>query len=523
MGGPRSSKGSWVTRDCGAPVERAQFYAGIDVGTTSVRTVLFDERGCEVAFSSQRQQTRAKRPGWVEQDPEELFELALATLRTSLSAPGARRGSLRAIGITNQRESVVAMDTSTGRPLAPAIIWQDTRTAELAAQLSRGGWGDRVWDAGGLPLTTYPSAPKMRWLLENSPKVAGAAARGRLRFGTIDSWMLYRLMGGTQRKAPWVTDPSNASRTLLFGLRRGGWEPALLDHFAIDPEFLAEVRPSFGVELGRTAPGLGVPADVPLSADLGDQQSSLLGVAGGSPGAAKLTLGTGAFFLAEGGKDGQGRRAGLIRTVLWQGPRTPPAFGLEGGVGTTGAFLEWLCQGGLGLFRDVAELEREARACEHPPLAAFVPALGGLFAPHWDPGARGALLGLQLSTRRADLARAAMDGVAHRITDILESYREAARRPPEHLRVDGGLSRSSFLLQRVSDLSGIRIWAHPEVETTARGVALASGIATGDFAGLSRLPSRSLKGIRSITPRTRTEERVREREGWKLHLARVLT
>lgn len=495
--------------------------AGIDVGTTSVRTVLFDASGRPVAASTQRQRTASPHPGWVEQDAEELFELTLATLRTALLSPAGRRAKLRSIGVTNQRESVVSLDARSGRPLAPVVVWQDTRTAALATSLSAEGWGVRVWDAGGLPLTTYPSAPKMRWLLENSPKVAASAARGTLRFGTLDAWMLYRLMGGAAAKAPWVTDASNASRTLLFSLARGRWEPALLEHFAVDREQLPDVRPSFGTEYGRTATGLGIPAEVPLSADLGDQQSSLLGIGGGERGAAKLTLGTGAFFLAEGGPPGCGRRQGLIRTVLWRDLRGATAYGLEGGVGTTGAFLEWLCQGGLGLFRDVPELEREARSCSNPSVEAFVPALGGLFAPHWDTGARGALLGLHLSTRRNDIARAALDGIAHRIADILEAYAEAATSPPERLWADGGLSRSSFLLQRIADLSGVPVWSHPEVEGTSRGVALASGLATGIFGGLTDLPHRSGARSRPISPRTTLAERRGERARWKGHLERV--
>jgi glycerol kinase len=495
--------------------------AGVDVGTTSVRTVLFDEQGRPVSRAARRQRTFTRRLGWVEQDPEELFQLVRATLADSSRARAAAGGAVHAIGVTNQRESVVAIDVHTGRPLAPAILWQDTRTAELARSLSREGWGERLWDEGGLPLTTYPSAPKMRWLLERSPPVARAAARGTLRFGTLDTWVLYRMMGGAPAHAPWITDASNASRTLLFGIRRSDWDPRLLEHFAIDEEMLAEVRPSFGSVLGRSAPGVGVPPGVPLAADLGDQQSSLLGVGGGARGSAKLTLGTGAFFLAEGAGSGKARSHGLIRTVLWGPAQGSLELGLEGGVGTVGAFFEKLGRGGLGWFRDVQDLERSAASTSVPSSVTFVPALGGLFAPHWDPGARGGLFGLELGTSRAEVARAAFEGVAHRIADILERYRAATGRAPSPLWVDGGLARSRLLLEQIADLADLTLWPHPESEATARGAALAAGLGTGVFSRRKDLPRTPFSSVRPIRPSKRRAN-VRERRAtWRRELARV--
>lgn len=495
--------------------------AGLDAGTTSVRTVLFTPAGQEVAARAESQRTISRRPGWVEQDPEEIFRRLRRTLAGALASPPARGHPLLAIGVTNQRESVVALDASTGRAIGPAVIWQDTRTAGLARELSAHGWGDRCWDRGGLPLSTYPSAPKMRWLLENDRKVASAAAQGTLRFGTLDTWLIYRLLGGRPHQAPWITDASNASRTLLYDLETGAWSPSLLHHFAIEPEQLARVAPSFGEVYGRVPRGLGLPAGVPVAADLGDQQSSLLGLGRGRSGTAKLTLGTGAFFLAEGAPAGTGRRQGLIRTVLWEGPAHRRELGLEGGVGTAGAFLDWLAGRGLGLFPSLQAISSAAsRSRPGADGVVFLPAFAGLFAPHWDPTARGSLTGLSLSTGREEIARAALEGIAHRVADILEAHVQARGKVPPVVWVDGGLSRSRFLLQSIADLSGATLRPAAQIEATSLGAALAAGIGVEAFPG-GRVPVDAGAGSRrhDIRPRrTLAKDRRGAREVWRRRL-----
>ncbi len=490
--------------------------AGLDVGTSSVRSVVFDKQGRSVAVSSRTQRTRTPRPGWVEQDPEELFRLSVQTLRDTLR----RRPGVRALGVTNQRESLVAVDARTGRALSPVVVWQDTRTEELARALGEGGWAERVWDQGGLPLTTYPSAPKMLWLLRHLPAVRRAASRERLLLGTVDTWILYRLMDGSRRSAPWVTDATNASRTLLYDLDLRAWSPSLLDHFQVDASALPQVRPSFGTVYGAVAPGLGLAEDLPLAADLGDQQASLLGISGAAPRSAKLTFGTGAFFLAEGAPPGTGRAQGLIRTVLYEDGRGDRKLGLEGGVGAAGSFLDWLGTPGLGLFPSVKALEMSARTARPEHGLTFLPALAGLFAPHWRPSARGALTGLTRATTRADLARAALEGVAHRVADILEAYRGARGGAPRVLWVDGGLGRSDLLLQMVADLSSVPLARSPVLEATSRGAALAAGLSVGLFGSLAELPKADARRARLFRPRMDARERARSREVWTRQLER---
>lgn len=495
--------------------------AGLDVGTTSVRTVLFDLRGRAVASASFRQRTSTPHPGWVEQDPDELYRLACRSLRKARQASDARGRPLAAIGVTNQRESVVAMDGELSQPLGPAIIWQDNRTAELARELGAGGWAARVWDRTGLPLGTYPSAPKMLWLLRHRPEVARAARRGSLRLGTVDTWVLHRLLSSRPGNGPWLTDATNASRTVLFDLERGDWSRPLLRHFQLDREFLAEVRPTFGAPLGEVIDPASGARGTPVGACVGDQQAGLFGLSGGRPGAAKLTFGTGAFFLAEGAPRGTGRPQGLIRTLLWEELDGRRGYGLEGGVEAAGGLLDWLGPHGLGLFSSAHELERLAARQHSEGEEVFVPALGGLFAPHWDPEARGALFGLSRATTRANVAHAALEGIAHRVADVLEAYAKAVGHLPEPVWVDGGLSVSRHLVQRVADLSGGMMRLSPEVEATSRGAALAAGISVGVFRGPSSLPEVLARPEAWVRPRCSESERLRQRERWRSFLARA--
>lgn len=498
---------------------RGGVLVGLDVGTTSVRSVLFDLFGRTLRQSSARQRTRTPAPGWVEQDAEEIFRLSVRTLRDVVP----RRTPPAAVGLTNQRESLVAVDAGTGRALAPVVLWQDGRTASLASELSEEGWGGRCWDQGGLPLTTYPTAPKMLWMLRNVRAVREAARRDRLLFGTLDSWIIYRLLGGARRSAPWLTDATNASRTLLYDLSSGAWSPALLDHFQVASGTLAAIRPSFGAIYGELPKEILGIEGVPLASDLGDQQAGLLGVAGFREGAAKLTLGTGGFFLAEGAPEGSGRREGLIRTVLWEDDGRRRAFGLEGGVGTVGAFLEWLGPHGIGLFSSPQAVGREAAKGSRGNGVHFVPALSGLFAPHWRPMARAALLGASRATRRGDLALAALDGVGHRVADIVDAHARARGGLPTRLWVDGGLSRSDPLLRSIADLSGVTLYRSTVTEATARGAALAAGISVGVVGrGHSFPPPTQFRGPDGICrPRLPARERTVLREVWGVVVSKL--
>ena len=490
-----------------------ELLAGLDAGTSSIRTLLFDRGGRPVAVAAAPTHTRHPNPGWAEQDARETLRLARLTLSRALRTDAARNARVVGLGITNQRESVVAVDAESGKPLSPLLLWHDTRTEAIAREHAQGGWARRLWRSGGLPLTTYPSAPKMVWILRHSPEARAAARSGRLRFVTVDALLTHDLLGRSPTGPAWITDASNASRTLLFDLDRGRYDPSALDHFGIREEWLPEIVPSFGTDLGPVA-GMG-PEPLPLRSLLGDQQASLLGLTWGTPARAKMTLGTGAFLLSRGRPGYDAPRSGMICTVLWQRSGAAPEIGIEGSVGTVGSFLDWLGPIGLGLFRDVPEMERRA-ARARPGDESFLPALGGLFAPYWDPHQRGHLSGLSLDTRREELARAALDGVAHRVADVLEALSADGNGPPATWIVDGGLSRSRFLLQRIADLSGRTLVRSPLTEGTAWGAALAAGWGTGLASGQD-IPARGRNraGLSRIRPSlSRTASR-RLRERWR--------
>lgn len=493
---------------------------GLDVGTSSVRAVLLSTRGRELAFRQVPSRIWTPRAGWAEQDAEEIWKRVREVLRHLLRDPKAKGCEILGLGVTNQRESVVALDGETGHPLAPVILWQDARTAEISHRFSQGGWGERLWKRAGLPLTTYPSAPKMAWLLENSLHVQLAAGAGRLKFGTLDSWLLFRLRGGHRAGAPWSTDASNASRTLLYDLEAGRFDDELVQHFGIPRDTLPKVKPSWGVVYGETSGIPGVPDGIPVAGDLGDQQASLLGLGGTEAGAAKLTLGTGIFLLGNGAPPGTGQPQGLIRTVLWEGPDETRSFGLEGSVGTAGAVIDWLGPSGLGLVRDAAQAERMARSLGDAGGVQVVPAFAGLYAPRWDPDARGLIAGLSLASGRREICRAVFEGLAHRVADLLEAY-GAAESLPRTLWVDGGSSRSTFLLQLIADLSGVAVTPAPVREATARGAALAAGLGVGVWRDLTSLPASPRQSPTSLRPRRPEPERLRARAAWARTLERA--
>ncbi|MDQ3898132.1 MAG: glycerol kinase, partial [Actinomycetota bacterium] len=432
----------------------------IDAGTTGVRALAVDESGQPVGWSYRELPQHFPRPGWVEHDPDEIWDgvqATLAELRSNLDRPVA------AIGITNQRETVVAWDRRTGDPLHMAIVWQDRRTAGRCARLEDEGHLPFVREATGLVLDPYFSATKMGWILNEG----GLRAGPRLALGTVDSWILWKLTDG----AAFATDPSNASRTLLYDIRYGSWSTELCDLFRVPRNALAEV--------GRTSGRLGTTPDgIPVSAVAGDQQAALFGQACLEPGMAKNTYGTGSFVLVNVGERCPAPVEGVLTTIAWALPGAAPVYALEGAIFVTGAAVSWL-RDGLGIIdrpEDIGPLAESVRDAEG---VAFVPAFSGLGSPWWDPAARGTIVGLTRGSGRAQLARAAVEAMAYQTRDVVEAISGATGRALTELRVDGGASVLDLLLQIQADQLRVPVARAAIRESTAMGAAFLAGLAEG--------------------------------------------
>ena len=448
----------------------------IDAGTTGVRALAVDELGQPVAWSYREFPQHFPRPGWVEHDPTEIWDAVRTTL-TELTAVIGDGRQIAAIGVTDQRETVVVWDRRTGRPLAPAIVWQDRRTASRCSELREQAALPVVRAKTGLVLDPYFSATKLEWLLGE-----GGVARGPdLAFGTVDSWVLWNLTGG----AVHATDPSNASRTLLFDIGSLEWSEELCDLFGVPPACLPEVRPSSG-RFGTTVAGAGVPGGIPVSGIAGDQQAALFGQACFTPGMTKNTYGTGSFVLMNVGPVCPEPEEGLLTTVAWVLADGTTAYALEGSIFATGAAIQWL-RDGLGIIEDASEIGPLAATVTDNQGVYLVPAFTGLGSPWWDPYARGTLVGLTRGTGRAHLARAVVEAMAYQTRDVVEAMGRASGRRVEALRADGGASVMDLLLQIQADQLQVPV-ARPRVaETTALGAAFLAGLAEGVWGSLDEV------------------------------------
>lgn len=443
----------------------------IDAGTTGVRAFAVDERGQPAGWSYREFPQYFPQPGWVEHDANEIWdavETTLGELRASLAARGE---TVAAIGVTNQRETTVVWDRATGQPRHRAIVWQDRRTAAACEALEAAGHLDGVRQATGLVLDPYFSATKLAWLLNEG----GVAADAGLAFGTVDSWIIWNLTGGLH-----VTDPSNASRTLLYDIRSLEWSDELCALFGVPRSCLPEVRPSSG-RLGVTADG------IPVSGIAGDQQAALFGQACFTPGMTKNTYGTGSFVLMNVGSECPPPVEGLLTTVAWTlGPDSPPTYALEGAIFVTGAAIQWL-RDGLGIIHEAAEIGPLASSIDNNEGVYLVPAFTGLGSPWWDPYARGTVVGLTRGVGRAHLARAVVEAMAYQTRDVVTAMTEASGRPVTALRVDGGASVMDLLLQLQADQLRVPV-ARPTVsETTAVGAAYLAGLAEGVWGSLDEV------------------------------------
>lgn len=448
----------------------------IDAGTTGVRTMAVDADGRPGAMAYREFPQHFPRPGWVEHDADDILTAVQATLGEVAASVAARGESVAAIGITNQRETVVAWDRRTGRPRHRAIVWQDRRTASACEHLRDAGHLPEVRARTGLILDPYFSATKLAWLLTDG----GVPADDDLAVGTVDSWLTWNLTGGPDGGAH-VTEPSNASRTLLFDIAAGAWSAELAELFGVPLRCLPEVRPSAG-RFATTVPARAAGLRVPLSGIAGDQQASLFGQACVAPGQTKNTYGTGSFVLMNVGPALPPPVDGLLTTVAWQLGSTT-TYALEGAVFVTGAAIQWL-RDGLGLLERSSDAGPLAESVPDTGGVVFVPALTGLGAPHWDPHARGTITGLTRGTTRAHLVRAAVEAMAWQTRDVVEAMTGAAGRPIESLRIDGGASVMDLLCQFQADVLGVEVRRSAVRETTALGAAFLAGLAEGLWDGV---------------------------------------
>jgi len=443
----------------------------LDQGTTSSRTVIFSKSG-EVVASAQREfKQHYPRPGWVEHDANEIWASQRDTLREAITQAETTGRSLAAIGIANQRETLVLWDAASGDPMGPAIVWQDRRTADDCAELIKAGHEAMISEKTGLRLDPYFTGSKLSWILRQRPELAKRAAQGELRAGTVDSWLLWKLTNGSVH----ATDASNASRTSLCNITSGDWDDELLDLFKVPRVVLPEIRDSSGI-FGCVAEGL-PGAGLPIAGIAGDQQAALFGQACFEPGMAKNTYGTGCFMLMQTGAKRLRSKHNLLTTVAWR-LAGETHYALEGSVFVAGAAVQWM-RDELGLVKSAAELSELAGMVPDAGGVVMVPAFAGLGAPHWDPFARGALMGLNRGSNRAHLCRAVLESIALQSADLLVAMEQDADNLIPELRVDGGAADSDVLMQIQADLLGIDVVRPSVLETTALGAAYLAGLGVG--------------------------------------------
>jgi glycerol kinase len=490
-----------------------KYIIAIDQGTSSTRIIVVDHAGKVVAEASRELRQIYPHPGWVEHDPLEVWSHIEGTLPDLVTSVTLDMREIAAIGITNQRETTVVWDRQTGQPLHNAIVWQCRRTAPLCDRLRQEGLAPKIREKTGLMLDPYFSATKIRWLLDNVDGARAKAAAGGLLFGTMDTWLLWKLTGGRAH----ITDHTNASRTMLYNLATRTWDDELLELFQVPRPMLPSIRSS-SEAYAQTSGTEKTPAGLLIGGIAGDQQAALFGQACFYRGSVKNTYGTGCFVLMHTGTVRPEPKAGLLATVAC-GPTGEPQYALEGSVFAGGAAVQWL-RDGLGLIQDVGEAEQVAQAVPNAGGVYLVPAFVGLGAPYWDPHARGAILGLTRGTRREHVVRAALEGIAHQSADVIEAMSEEAGAPIQSLRVDGGASRNNFIMQFQADILGVPVERPANTERTALGAAYLAGLASGFWLDADEVAS--LVKIQNVfEPEMPHAEREVLREGWRSAIARV--
>jgi len=456
--------------------------AAVDQGTTSTRCILFDHHGAVVSVHQLEHPQIYPQPGWVEHDPLEIWARTQDVIRGALEKANSQASDIASVGVTNQRETTVVWDKQTGKPYHPALVWQDTRTNAICARLAADGGQDRFRARVGLPLATYFSGPKLMWLLENVPGLRSAAERGDALFGTIDTWLIWNLTGGTDGGAH-ITDGSNASRTMLMNLDTVDWDPEILQVMGIPRQMLATIRPSSDPRsYGLTTKQGPFGGEIPICGDLGDQQAALYGQTCFGVGEAKNTYGTGCFMLLNTGHTPIPSKSGLLTTFGYQIGDHEPVYALEGSIAISGALVQWL-RDNLNLIDNSAEIETLAESVADNGGVYFVPAFSGLFAPYWRSDARGVIVGLTRYSNKGHLARAALEATAYQTREVLEAMRQDSGVALTALKVDGGMVHNNLLMQFQADVLGVPVIRPKVAETTALGAAYAAGMATGFWAG----------------------------------------
>jgi len=489
----------------------------IDQGTTSTRFMLFDPAANVIAVEQMEHEQILPRPGWVEHNPLEIIDNTRTVIRRVLERKGIEAESIQAVGLTNQRETTVVWNPTNGRPWCNAVVWQDTRTDRIVRELQESGKAELIRKRTGLPPATYFSAPKIRWIFENIPGVREALSQGEVKVGTIDSWVLWNLTGGTDGGIH-ATDVTNAGRTLLMDLAALDWDAELLDLFGIPREILPRILPSSG-EFG-VCPESGVfGREVPITGVVGDQQAATVGQACFEPGQAKNTYGTGNFMLLNTGRKIVASRAGLLTTPCYQFAGEDAVYALEGSVAVTGSAVQWL-RDQLGIIRSASEVEELANTVKDNGGIYFVPAFSGLFAPYWRSDARGVIVGMSRHTNKGHLARATLEAVCYQSREVLEAMKRDAGIELKLLKVDGGATANDTLMQLQADILGVTVVRPRVAETTSLGAAYAAGLASGFWQGLDELSS-NWKEDRRWEPRWSRDRREAGFAEWKKAVERT--
>ena len=488
------------------------YILALDQGTTSSRAILFDRKATVVAVAQREFRQIFPKPGWVEHDPLEIWESQLGVAREAMASAAVSATQIAAIGITNQRETTIVWDRASGAPVHNAIVWQCRRSAGLCDALKARGLEVAVRERTGLVIDAYFSGTKIQWLLENVPGLRGRAERGEVCFGTVDSWLAFKLSGG---KA-WVTDYSNASRTMLFNIHKLAWDPGLCEVLGVPQAMLPEVRPSSGLYAHSAADLLG--AEVPIAGIAGDQQASLFGQACFRPGMAKNTYGTGCFLLVHTGDRTVPSHSGLLTTIAASPTEGRAEYALEGSIFITGAAIQWL-RDGLQVIATSAESEQVAASVPDSGGVFFVPAFVGLGAPHWDMYARGTILGITRGTSRAHLVRAALEAIAYQTREVLGAATADAGLRLEELRVDGGATANDLLMQFQADILGTPVVRPMVKETTALGAAYLAGLAVGYWTSREEI-AQNWAVDRRFLPEMEAGRREELFAGWRRAVAR---
>jgi len=483
------------------------YILALDQGTTSSRAIIFDHDSKILGMAQQEFTQYYPQPGWVEHDAEQIWQTQYAVIEEVLAKTGVTMAEIVAVGITNQRETTVVWDRMTGKPVAPAIVWQCRRTAELVENLVDKGWGDKIRAKTGLVPDAYFSATKIKWILDNVEGVSERAERGELLFGTIDTWLVWKLTGGQLH----ITDYSNASRTMLYNIHTLSWDQEILKELGIPDGMLPEVKPSSEI-YGEAVYGLFAGQGVPISGIAGDQQAALFGQMCFEPGMVKNTYGTGCFMLMNTGQRVITSQHGLISTIAW-GLDGRVDYALEGSVFTAGAAVQWL-RDGLNLFSSAKESEEMAQQVVDTAGVYVVPAFTGLGAPYWNMRARGAIFGLTRGTSKEHLIRATLEALAYQTKDVLTAMEKDTELDLKSLKVDGGAAANNFLMQFQADILGVPVERPQAIETTAMGAAYLAGLAVGFWRDVEELKA-SWQLDQRFEPDMSLERRAKLYEGWQ--------